>query len=179
MVLVCVHIDCIMIGLEIGVANSNVGSFVSPKFIIHYPQCSPMFPNYFNFPQNFHCFPQFFSFPSIFLYSFNFPQFSFKFPHFSSHFFIFPQFSSFFLQFSSIFLIVPQFSSFFPQFSSVFLNFFQFFQNFRIFWWFSRFWWFWLLEVNFLGGWSMAKSVGKTRLSTAYPLLNPKQWISP
>ena len=132
MVLVCVHIDCIMIGLEIGVANSNVGSFVSPKFIIHYPQCSPMFPNYFNFPQNFHCFPQFFSFPSIFLSSFNFPQFSFKFPH-SSFFLNFPHFSFNFPQFSSLFLNFPHFSLNFPQFSSIFFNFskiFEFFGDF-------------------------------------------------
>ena len=130
MVLVCVHIDCIMIGLEIGVANSNVGSFVSPKFIIHYPQCSPMFPNYFNFPQNFHCFPQFFSFPSIFL---NFPSNFLIFPHISSFFLNFPHFSFNFPQFSSLFLNFPHVSLNFPQFSSIFFNFskiFEFFGDF-------------------------------------------------
>ena len=129
--------------------------------------------------------PKFPLFSSIFLISFNFPlflQFSSIFLQISSFFLTFLHFSSIFLIFPSIFLNFPHCSSIFLIFPSIFLSFPQFFSIFPKF---SNFLVIFQILVilapggQFFWGGSMAKSVGKTRLSTAYPLLNPKQWISP
>lgn len=118
----------------------------------------------------------------VFLNFSHFLQFSSIFLQISSFFLTFLHFSSIFLIFPSIFLNFPHCSSIFLMFPSIFLSFPQFFS---IFLKFSNFLVIFQILVIlapggqfFLGG-SMAKSVGKTRLSTAYPLLNPKQWISP